>query len=109
VLLFDSKCYLIKIFILVEPGSPDESALSGSNFEATQNSIKACHQKKADAGHLFTDTEGDDDAIDRQLQNSMTESDASSDRQLKHEKKQGKQRVIDRPEDSSSGDDNGRD
>jgi hypothetical protein len=75
---------------LAEPGTPEESGNSGSDFEETRKRKKA--QRKPGQGPP-TDTEAEDAALDRELEGAAAESDNPSLRR-KRQKKKGKQRMI---------------
>lgn len=75
-----------------DPGTPEESGPSGSDFEETRKRTNAQRKKRGD--EPVTDTEAEDDSLDRELEGSVTESDTSSLRRRKREKKKGKERMI---------------
>ena len=72
----------------------DESGISGSNFEETQKAVEAKRKKNADHGRPVSDTEADDASLDRELEDLVTESDASSVRRRRRGVKRGKAKQV---------------
>ena len=67
-----------KAVVLEPKTTPDDSGSSGSDFEKTQKATIAKRKELASHGHLVSDTEADDAPLDRDLEGTATDSNASS-------------------------------
>jgi hypothetical protein len=84
--------------------------MSGSDFEETQKAVEAKRKKNAGHGRPVSDTEADDASLDRELEDLVTESDASSVRRRKRGVKRGKaKQVVDTTEREQAAQDENRD